>query len=763
MKHRYKIFIFTGFFFLLIIYFSPVLFGKSFFWEDFLYQNYPYRFFAAVSLRHRVFPFWNPYIFGGIPFFADVQSAVLYPFNLILTFFVHNNILSYKVVEFQDIFHLFLAGIFMYMLLRYLKVSRISASISGFAYMLNGRFVVNLMHINTINTIIWLPLMVYLLMRAIEERKIKYAIYGGITLGIATLAGYPQAIVMIIIATLIYFIITLFYVNKKSKWRDILLNLKIYLILLFIGIGISAIQYVPTYKLFKLSPRSKYTYEEIVEGSFPPSHFITFLMPKIFGSPESGNGRFYYGRSFQNYKREATCYYWELSIYIGIITLILAVIGTIYMKTRLKIFILTVILFGLSFALGKYFIIHWIFYKFVPFFNNIRTPAKFLHLYIFGMIIASGFGMDAILQKKEGLKKHYRIFLWLILFIPVIYIIFYFGFYQFISEKFFKINAIKQFIKFSVLWFLSLSTIFLFLRNKINKKIFISASALILAFDLFIFGFRFNNKGINPYIFYFLKKIEDPSDKAIDVIKNEQNEFIRVSGRDYYIKGFTESRMLPRNMGMIQHIFTIDGYNPLQTMRFSTLFRYLRDYERMDIFYNLLGVKYYPEANPQYHRTFSIKQNSAYLPRAFLVKKYRVIKDINYILWLIKNGNIDFHKEVLLEKAPTFKISGIDSFSYVEMLDYSLNRIDIQTHTNTPSILVLDEVYYPLWKAYIDGKKAEIIPADYVLRAVAIPSGNHLVAFKYSKKMLFKGILLMIIVEFIAFLIYLNVKKSREA
>jgi len=211
--NKYDIFYISALLFIPFLYFLPVLTGKYFFWDDFLYQNYPYRVFAAVSLRHGTFPFWNPYIFGGIPFFADVQSAVLYPFNLILTLFVHNNVLSYKIVEIQDILHLSFAGIFMYILLRYMKIGRISSFFGGLAYMLNGRFIVQMMHINIINTIIWLPLLFYFQMRMFQEKRGRFAIYGGLVLGISTLAGYPQVVLMLIITTTILFIIYMFLIK----------------------------------------------------------------------------------------------------------------------------------------------------------------------------------------------------------------------------------------------------------------------------------------------------------------------------------------------------------------------------------------------------------------------------------------------------------------------------------------------------------------------------------------------------------------------
>ena len=81
------------------IFFRDILLQKAFFWEDFLYQYYPNRFFAAVSMSRGELPLWNPFTFNGTPFQADMQSALFYIPNLLLTFFVSDGRLSAFWVE----------------------------------------------------------------------------------------------------------------------------------------------------------------------------------------------------------------------------------------------------------------------------------------------------------------------------------------------------------------------------------------------------------------------------------------------------------------------------------------------------------------------------------------------------------------------------------------------------------------------------------------------------------------------------------------
>ena len=68
----------------------------------------------------------------------------------------------------------------------------------------------------------------------------------------------------------------------------------------------------------------------------------------------------------------------------------------------------------------------------------------------------------------------------------------------------------------------------------------------------------------------------------------------------------------------------------------------------------------------------------------------------------------------------------------VEIISESNNRLDLQVKTSGDSFLILNDTYFPGWKAFIDGKKTKIYRAHYNFRALPLSVGTHRVEFIYD-------------------------------
>ncbi|MFA5713561.1 MAG: hypothetical protein WC960_05225, partial [Bacteroidales bacterium] len=76
----------------------------------------------------------------------------------------------------------------------------------------------------------------------------------------------------------------------------------------------------------------------------------------------------------------------------------------------------------------------------------------------------------------------------------------------------------------------------------------------------------------------------------------------------------------------------------------------------------------------------------------------------------------------------------------VELLRYSPNRLEYSSSSPYDRLILFSEIYYPAgWRAFIDGVPTEIIRANYLLRALKVPAGDHLIRFSFKPHSIVKG------------------------
>ncbi len=81
-----------------------------------------------------------------------------------------------------------------------------------------------------------------------------------------------------------------------------------------------------------------------------------------------------------------------------------------------------------------------------------------------------------------------------------------------------------------------------------------------------------------------------------------------------------------------------------------------------------------------------------------------------------------------------------DSTATIQLTSYQPNEIELKTQSKTPQLAVISEIYYPEgWKMMIDNTEVPYIKADYLLRAVHVPAGNHTLKMVFEPSVIQRG------------------------
>jgi hypothetical protein len=146
-----------------------------------------------------------------------------------------------------------------------------------------------------------------------------------------------------------------------------------------------------------------------------------------------------------------------------------------------------------------------------------------------------------------------------------------------------------------------------------------------------------------------------------------------------------------------------------------------------------------------YHdESVAVLENTSALPRAWLVHEVAQVSQGD-APDLLAGGQVDPRRTGLLEEPPPAGLntgSELDNASSVQMVALQSDRIEVQTSDIQPGLLVLSDVYYPAWRAYIDDMPARILPVDHVLRGVPLPPGEHRVDIRFESTALWIGLLI---------------------
>jgi hypothetical protein len=359
---------------------------------DGIAQYYPWRHFAAESLRAGVVPLWNPYQFCGTPFLANGQSAVLYPLNVL--FWIMPTALAFV---WSAWLHLALTGWFTYLLLRRLGAGRAGA-VTGAVVWQGNSFMVAWIHLPTVLcTVAWLPLVLLLCERATPVHgrpsdsstpRLLDSSLAGAALGLACLGGHPQMFLFVALLSAAYLLVRGLSRDAGGPVRARLARVAASGAAMgSVALGLAAVQLLPTLDFLRLAHRTftpgPESYAFYLKRALQPAQLAGLVTPHPLGNPAAGT---YIGP--ENYA--------EYALYIGLIPLGLALWAAIRCRTWPARFFAGIAALALLIALGTG--VNWPLYRWLGF-SRMGSPARILVLFVFAMSVLAGLGMDLLLRR----------------------------------------------------------------------------------------------------------------------------------------------------------------------------------------------------------------------------------------------------------------------------------------------------------------------------------------------------------------------------
>jgi len=716
----------------ILAFFWPLLFAGQ--WiprggGDLVSFLWPMYRFAARSLRAGLVPLWNPHLYSGAPFVADNQSGLFYPVNL-LAFAIFGEP-SYGVMEGLVVFHVWLAGAGLFGLARGLGLRRPAALAGGMAFALSDLFVTHVGNLNLNATAAWLPLLLLLTHRALTGESPGWAAGAGVVLAVAALAGHGQTLLFLALLLLLYLLYRL-AVDWRRGWRYELRTLGLAALLVAVGVGGAALMLLPAREMAAHTGRGHLPYDEATRYSLPPRALIGLLAPGFYGRGPAG----FWGP-------------WErVEVgYAGIATLVLAAVGTIQspksksqtQKSAIRSFFTLLVPLALLLAMGCYTPLYGLLYRYAPTFDQVRAPARLILLADLGLAALAAYGLDRLLRGGGdclgwvGPGALVAAGILLAVGLPQA---------RTVPPPDRVPQATASIVIAAVLLILSGSLVWLARTARWRRRVAWLLLALLAA-DLVGLGSTLEAEPNDPTLGF---RHED-----VVAFLRRDVELHSASGESVPFRVEAVAGAWQPDAALVHGLYDVGGvYNPLGLAPYQA-YRWAVG-ERGAPLYNLLGVKYVLAskgeppgderlapvytANPE----IDVYRNMAVLPRALFVFRSQVVDDHAAAWQAIHAPEFDPTRTVVLERMQIgdrrleigdwgLEIAGGGTVSFVR---YGLNEVELAVRTPASGALVLSDVYYPGWRATVDGVPAEVLRADYVFRAVLLPPGEHTVRMWFA-------------------------------
>ena len=268
---------------------------------------------------------------------------------------------------------------------------------------------------------------------------------------------------------------------------------------------------------------------------------------------------------------------------------------------------------------------------------------------------------------------------------------------------------------------LSAGVVTLFAADKIKRGVLVSLMAVLVCADLIPVDMRY----LSWNDFVPKRKTELRPTEADATIMQDKEPGYRVA--DLTTNPFSDARAsyFHRSIG---------GYHGAKLQRYQDLIDNHLSQMNMEV-YDMLNTKYFIVSD----RSTGIPQvqlNDGANGPAWFVETVLMVHSPDEELAALNDIDTKLEAVVDIEKfgdMPVGMETAGDPDAYIALVDYKTNHLTYEYSSAVPQIAVFSEIYYDKgWTAYIDGEEASYFRADYVLRAMTLPAGEHTIEFRFA-------------------------------